>query len=285
MVRRRAGARDARRRQDGAHRHRLPRRARALHDRQRQPRRRIDRRSRCATGRSATCTANGASCRSRPMPARSSSSSPTSSRRTCSSGPWARCSATSRTRSSTRSCGAPRPSIRGDRERHRRLGDAASCRMSSPSSCRAGATVADAVARSGLVAHYGLDLAALAVRASSASRVAPTPGSPTAIGSKSRGRSLADPKVARARRARAKPLARQGAPAGRARPRAIAAAPARELARRGRIADNAPVRTPASAVAGTSSALLAACRRLFAAAGRRAGDAGAVRSRMRRPRR
>ena len=112
MVRRIACHRGACRRQDRAHRHRLSPHQGALHDRQRQSRRPSRSSSRCATDRSATCTANGASMRSPTTRARSNSSSPTSSPRTCSKLSWVRSSATSRTRSSTRSSAAPRRCIR-----------------------------------------------------------------------------------------------------------------------------------------------------------------------------
>ena len=132
--------------------------------------------SRCATGRSATCTANGGSraragrvqgrirARLRIRDARSSS------------GSSVRCSATSRTRSSMRSSAAPKRCTRRARERHRRLGGArasrTSCRVELPA--RRDASPMRSRGR-GLVARYGLDAAALAVRACSAGAPPPTP--------------------------------------------------------------------------------------------------------------
>ena len=84
--------------------------------------------SRCATARSATCTANGGSARSPRRPARSSSSSPTSSRRTCSSasvGPGVqphRVDVRRRVRAPRRSGLRHRRRTAAMRERHRRLG-------------------------------------------------------------------------------------------------------------------------------------------------------------------
>ena len=109
MVRGRARPRDARGRQDGAHRHRLSRRQGALHDRQREPAAGIDRHH--AEDGPVSPPARRMAIRGarRPRPAGSSSSSRGSSRPTCSSAPSGPCSATSRTRSSTRSCAAPNP--------------------------------------------------------------------------------------------------------------------------------------------------------------------------------
>ena len=95
-------------RQDGADRHRLPRCARAFHDRQRQRSTAVDRRHvegrpvSAFARRMAVPCARGSRLRDRVL------SSPTSSRRRCSKSRRPRGSTTSRTRSSTLSCTAPK---------------------------------------------------------------------------------------------------------------------------------------------------------------------------------
>ena len=144
MVRRRASLETRPERQDRAHRHRLPRRARAFHDRQREP----------AAGESIVVTLRDGPFRHLHGEWRFSPLAPDACKvefelayefathvleRVV--GPVF---ATSPTRSSMRSSVAPKPSTRGRHERHRRLGDA-ELQDIVPVELPAGASVADAV--------------------------------------------------------------------------------------------------------------------------------------------